>query len=107
VNDNLRKFDKVRQEFMEIFEEEEVNIASKQKPGLASIIYKGWESDRVWFWRCLISTNAMISLVEDHICPRFSRLSSKAEPISLSIGVKVLLRLLREKSLIMKGIKRN
>jgi hypothetical protein len=26
---------------------------------------------------------------------------------SLSIGVKVLLRLLREKSLIMKGIKRN
>jgi hypothetical protein len=61
--------------------EEEVNMASKQKPMLASIIYEGWESDRVWFWRCLTSTNAMNSLVEDHICPRFSRLSSKAEEI--------------------------
>ena len=74
---------------------------------LVSIIYEGWESDRVWFWRCLTSTNAMISLVEDYICPRFSRLSSKAEEISFSIGVKVLPRLLREKLLIMQGIKRN
>jgi hypothetical protein len=64
-------------------------------------------SDGVWFWRCLTSINPMISLVEDHICPRFSRLFCKAEIFSLSIGVKVLLRLLREKSLIMKGIKRS
>ena len=35
----------------------------------------------MWFWRCLTSTNAMISLVEDHICPRFSRLSSQAKEI--------------------------
>ena len=81
VKDNLREFDKVRQEFMRIFEEEEVHMALKQTPVLASIIRKGWESDGVWFWRCLTSTNAMISLVEDHICPRFSRLSSKAEEI--------------------------
>lgn len=81
VGDNLREFDDIRQEFMKIFEEEEVNIASKQMPVLASIMYEGWESDGIWFWRCLTSTNAMISLVEDHICPRFSRLSSKAEEI--------------------------
>jgi hypothetical protein len=81
VGDNLREFDEIRQEFMKIFEEEEVNIASKQMPMLASIMYKGWESDGIWFWRCLISTNAMISLVEDHICPRFSCLSSKAKEI--------------------------
>ncbi|KAH8772443.1 hypothetical protein F5882DRAFT_174322 [Hyaloscypha sp. PMI_1271] len=79
VDDNLREFDEVRQEFMKIFEEEEVNMASK--PVLASIMHEGWESDGVWFWRCLTSTNGMISLVEDHICPRFSRLSSKAEEI--------------------------
>ena len=66
---------------MKIFEEEEVNLASKQKPMLASIMYEDWESDGVWFWRCLTSTNAMISLVEDYICPRFSRLSSKAKEI--------------------------
>ena len=56
-------------------------MTSKQKPMLASIMHGGWETDGVWFWRCLTSTNAMISLVEDHICPRFSRLSSKAEEI--------------------------
>lgn len=78
VDDNLREFDDIRQEFMKIFEEE-VNVASM--PMLASIMYKSWESGGVWFWRCLTSTNAMISLVEDHICPRFSRLSSKAEEI--------------------------
>jgi hypothetical protein len=66
---------------MKIFEEEEVNMALKQKPVLASIMYKGWESDGVWFWRCVISINAMISLVEDYICPRFSCLSFKAKEI--------------------------
>lgn len=81
VGDNLREFDDVRQEFMKIFEKEEIDMASKQMPVLASIMYKSWEFDGVWFWRCLTSTNAMISLVEDHICPRFSRLSSKAEEI--------------------------
>jgi hypothetical protein len=47
VNDNLREFDEVRQESMKIFKEEEVNMVSKQKPVLASIRYKGWESDGV------------------------------------------------------------
>jgi hypothetical protein len=81
IVDNLHEFDIIRQEFMGIFEAEEASMASKQKPVLASIMYEGWKSDRVWFWHCLTSTNAMISLVEDHICPRFSPLSSKAEKI--------------------------
>jgi hypothetical protein len=81
VEDDLCEFDKVRQEFMKIFEEEEVNMASKHKPALASIIYEGWKSEAVWFWGCLTSTNAMFALVEDHICPRFSPLSSKTEEI--------------------------
>jgi hypothetical protein len=81
VDDNLREFNEVRQEFMELFEKEEVNMASTQKPVLSSIMYESWKSDGVWFWHCLTSTNAMISLVGDHICPRFSRLSSKAEEI--------------------------
>ncbi|OBT57788.1 hypothetical protein VE04_01636 [Pseudogymnoascus sp. 24MN13] len=82
VGDNLNEFDVIQQEFMRIFEAEEVNMASKQHPPvLASIMHEGWESNGVWFWRCLTSTNVMISLVEDHLCPRFSRLSSEAEEI--------------------------
>jgi hypothetical protein len=81
VEDDLFEFDKVRQEFMNIFEEEEVNMASKHKPPLASIMYEGWKSKAVWFWGCLTSTNAMLSLVEDHICPIFPPLSSKAKEI--------------------------
>jgi hypothetical protein len=81
VDNNLHEFNEVRQEFMEIFEKEEVSMAAKQKPVLSSIMYKGWKSDGVWFWHCLTFTNAMISLVGDYICPRFSRLSSKAEEI--------------------------
>ncbi|KFY68789.1 hypothetical protein V498_10566 [Pseudogymnoascus sp. VKM F-4517 (FW-2822)] len=78
VDDNLHEFDVIRQEFMKNFEAEE---ASMQNPTLASTMHKGWESDGVWFWRCLTSTNAMISFVKDHNCPRFSRLSSEAEEI--------------------------
>lgn len=81
VENELHEFDKVRQEFMNIFEEEEIKVASKHKPTLASIMYEGWKSEAVWFWGCLTSTNAMLSLVEDHICPKFSPLSSKAEEI--------------------------
>ena len=66
---------------MEIFEKEEISIAVKRKPVLSSIMCEGWKSHGVWFWHCLTSTNAMISLVGDHNCPRFSRLSSKAEEI--------------------------
>jgi hypothetical protein len=50
VEDDLFEFDKVRQEFMNIFEEEEVNMASKHKPPLASIMYERWKSKAVWFW---------------------------------------------------------
>lgn len=68
---------------MKIFEEEEANMASKQKHTLASIMHEGWESRGVWFWRCLTSTNGMISLVGDHICPMFSLspLTTKVEGI--------------------------
>ncbi|OBT65052.1 hypothetical protein VE03_05186 [Pseudogymnoascus sp. 23342-1-I1] len=81
VDDNLHEFDMIRQEFMKIFEAEETNIAPRDTPMLATIMQEGWESDGVWLWHCLTSINAMISLVEDHLSPRFSRLSSKTEEI--------------------------
>jgi hypothetical protein len=66
---------------MNIFEEEEIRIASKHKPALASMMDEGWKSGVVWFWGCLISKNARLSLIEDHLCPRFSPLTSKAKEI--------------------------
>ena len=81
VEGNLCEFDQVRQEFMNIFEEEQISIAWKHKPTLASLMDEGWKSGAVWFWGCLTSKNARLSLVEDHLCPRFSPLTSKAEEI--------------------------
>jgi hypothetical protein len=81
VEGNLCEFDQVRQEFMNIFEEEEIRRGSKHKPTLASMMDEGWKSGAVWFWACLTTKNARLSLVEDHLCPRFSPLTSKAEEI--------------------------
>lgn len=81
VGDGLREFDEVRREFMNVFEEEEVNMFPKHKHTLSSIMHESWKSEAVWFWRCLTSVNASLSLVEDHICPRFSPLSSNAEEV--------------------------
>jgi hypothetical protein len=81
VEGNLCEFDQVRQEFMNIFEEEQISIAWKHKPALASTMDEGWKSGAVWFWGCLTSKKARLSLVEDHLCPRFSPLTSKAREI--------------------------
>ncbi|KAI9049319.1 hypothetical protein LZ554_007163 [Drepanopeziza brunnea f. sp. 'monogermtubi'] len=78
LDDKLHEFDATRQEFMKIFEAEEIKMASDQKHLLADTMCKSWESSGLWFWWCLGPTNAMISVVEDHICPRFSYLSSEA-----------------------------
>jgi len=79
----LDEFDKVRKEFMYIFEEEEQKMAGKEHDILlARVMCDMWESKGVWFWHCIKSVNAMYFLLEDHLCPRFSgSLSLKAEEI--------------------------
>jgi hypothetical protein len=41
VGDNLLESNEIRQEFIRIFEQEGINMTSKQMPVLASI-YEGW-----------------------------------------------------------------
>ncbi len=79
----LDEFDKVRKEFMHIFEEEEQKIMVKEHSiSLASVMRHMWESEGVWFWYCVGSVNAMYSLLENHLCPKFSGgLSLEAEGI--------------------------
>jgi hypothetical protein len=81
TEENLREFEKVHQEFMNIFEEEEVKMTPTNPPALTSIIHDGWKSGAMWFWHCITSVNAMYFLVDDHISPRFSPLTIKAEEI--------------------------
>ncbi|KAK4157128.1 hypothetical protein C8A00DRAFT_12032 [Chaetomidium leptoderma] len=79
VGDDLGEFDEVHQEFMDVLEKEEVTTTPGGQPALAPIMREGWESGTVWFWRCLTSVDAIFSLVEDHISPRYSPWSSKTE----------------------------
>ncbi|KAK0702710.1 hypothetical protein B0H67DRAFT_391223 [Lasiosphaeris hirsuta] len=85
VGDNLVEFNSVHQEFVSVLKEVEEEISRKSglKEGrtvtLSSTIHDGWESGAVWFWHCLDSVNAMLTLVEDHIAPPFSRVSADVE----------------------------
>ncbi|KAH8651802.1 hypothetical protein BGZ60DRAFT_497399 [Tricladium varicosporioides] len=81
TKENLREFEKVHREFMNIFEEEEVKMTLTNSPALTSIMHDGWNSGAVWFWHCITSVNAMFFLVDDHISPRFAPLSIKTEGI--------------------------
>lgn len=90
VGDDLVEFNSVHQQFVsalkEVEEEEEEEMLRKsgllkedEAVTLSSTIHDGWESGAVWFWHCLDSVNAMLTLVEDHIAPPFSRVSADAE----------------------------
>jgi hypothetical protein len=78
--DHLKEFNEVRQEFMHVLEEEESRMGNLELT-LSRAMHMSWESGAVWFWRCLSSVNATYSLVADHISPRFSQLSCKAEEV--------------------------
>ncbi|PNY25379.1 Aminoglycoside phosphotransferase [Tolypocladium capitatum] len=84
TEEQLDDFDKVRQDFMRILQEEEqaMSAGKGQRIPLARTINNMWESRGVWFWHCLDSVNAMYRLLEDHMCPSFSAsLSPEAERI--------------------------
>jgi hypothetical protein len=83
TKENLCEFEIVYQEFMNIFEEEEVKIMLTNPPVLTLIIYNSWKSGAVWFWYCITSVNVMFFFVNDYISPRFSLLFIKAEGILL------------------------
>jgi len=86
VGNNLVGFNSVHQQFVSVLkevEEEMLRKSSLSEEGgaatLSSTIHDGWESGAVWFWHCLDSVNAMLTLVEDHIAPPFSHVSTDAE----------------------------
>jgi hypothetical protein len=81
TEENLREFEEVHREFMNIFEEEEVKMTPTNPLVLTSIMDDSWKSGAMWFWHCITSVNTMFYLVDDHISPRFSPLSTQTERI--------------------------
>jgi hypothetical protein len=66
------EFDRIRQEFMHVFEEEERNTRMEHGIAISKVMQDTWESKGVWFWHCLSSVNAMYIILENHLCPKDS-----------------------------------
>jgi hypothetical protein len=76
------KFNRVRQEFMHILEEKEQKTTVEHDIPISKVMHDMWDSKGVWFWHCIESVNAMLALLADHICPRYSvRLCSEVDEI--------------------------
>ena len=72
-DEDLAEYDKVRCEFMRVFEEEERRATPARHPTILSrVLSSTWDSGGVWFWHCLTSTNAMFCLVKQHLCSPFA-----------------------------------
>ncbi|KAM0231774.1 hypothetical protein ACHAPO_008355 [Fusarium lateritium] len=69
AGEHFEEFNRVRQQFMRIFEEEEAKVDSDTP--LSRVMQDTWNSKAFWFWHCLESVDAMIWLIWDQICPQF------------------------------------
>ncbi|KFY19077.1 hypothetical protein V493_08159 [Pseudogymnoascus sp. VKM F-4281 (FW-2241)] len=69
--DHLIKFNEIRRGFMDILEEEEQGLG-EHNISISGTMHDTWDSKGVWYWYCISSANAMLALVDDHICPAFS-----------------------------------
>jgi hypothetical protein len=82
AGEHFDEFNKVREDFMHIFEAEENELKTRdgRKHGisLANVLHDTWESKAVWFGYCIESVNAMYLLVDRQLCKPFS--GSSAHP---------------------------
>lgn len=78
--ERLDEFNKVREEFMSIFEAEERKTVLGHGLSLADITRGTWGSKGTWFRHCVEYVNALLYFVADHICPVFdTSLTPKTE----------------------------
>lgn len=72
TGEHLVEFDKVRREFMHIFEQEEHEAGDDGHSILSQVMHSTWDSGGVWFWHSIASVNATFGLVNKHLCAKFS-----------------------------------
>ncbi|KAK3361599.1 hypothetical protein B0T24DRAFT_652807 [Lasiosphaeria ovina] len=64
------EFDKIRQEFMRSFREQEQETTPEHGIAISQLMQDMWASKGVWFWHCLSSINAMYFVLETHLSPK-------------------------------------
>ncbi|KAL8367268.1 hypothetical protein RB599_010318 [Gaeumannomyces hyphopodioides] len=72
-DERLAEFEKVRQEFMLAFEQEEEQMVTDHNLELSQIMRETWDSGRFWFWISLSSINGAVPIAYQHILPRFTK----------------------------------
>ncbi|UNI25035.1 hypothetical protein JDV02_010744 [Purpureocillium takamizusanense] len=81
IDEHSDEFDKVREEFMLIFGQEERLMRARARDFcLTKVMRETWDSRGVWFWYCISSVNAMCFLLEANILPAGS-LGPEAEGV--------------------------
>jgi hypothetical protein len=66
------QYEKVHQEFMDIFEEEERHLGTCTT-AVSSVLRLGWEKGTFWFAAALRSPTGLFRVFYDHIQPRFAK----------------------------------
>ncbi|KAF2155016.1 hypothetical protein K461DRAFT_276196 [Myriangium duriaei CBS 260.36] len=72
TGDNYLAFDKIRQDFLTLMDNEAEHIQAKHDIAIVDIMKQNWNSKAVWFWLGMQSTNAFPVLFQDHILPKFT-----------------------------------
>lgn len=79
VADNAEKYLETYEAFTRTLAEEQRHIQPRHSINIVTEIQKAWSSGAYWFYHCLTSINAMPSIVEDHIYPKFGYNASLGE----------------------------
>ncbi|KAF1913519.1 hypothetical protein BDU57DRAFT_313769 [Ampelomyces quisqualis] len=69
--DQLETYDRLRQEYLHVFREEEESLQRPQSPvRLSELMQSAWADGRYWYYSCLTSVNAMYTILP-HIYAKF------------------------------------
>lgn len=69
--EHLQAFEKVLNEFVDAFEQQETNINPPKPPRQADILRKCWERGRFWYFQAVHSPKGMMRVFIEHIQRRY------------------------------------
>ncbi|CAF3539881.1 unnamed protein product, partial [Fusarium graminearum] len=69
---HYKDFDDARKELLSIMDQELQHVKMKHDIQITREMRESWASKRVWYWKCIESTNCWLFVFEDHILPLFS-----------------------------------
>lgn len=83
---NVRDFNSLRQEFMDIFEEEERRYPTEYRMQRSSIMTECWNLGAFWYCTALRSPTGLHSVFYDHILPSYSEKHAQDPNFFLTIS---------------------